>query len=110
MNKLRNRVQLIGNVKEDPKVESLGNEDILVRFEISTPHTYRNSKNERITNMQWHNIVATNVNAQFIQKYVKKGNELAIDGKLVHRSFEDEEGIKRYITEVIVTDFLKLGS
>ena len=110
MNKLRNKVQLIGNLGADPIIKSFDNNKSQARFSIATSETYKDKSGEKITDTQWHNVVAWDHHAKMIEQFVKKGNEIAIEGKLVHRSFEDKEGITRYITEIIVNDILMLGS
>ncbi|GAA4277505.1 single-stranded DNA-binding protein [Aquimarina mytili] len=110
MSTLRNRVQLIGNVGQDPEIKNLENNKKVANFSIATNETYTNDKGERVTKALWHNIVAWNKTAEIIEKYVQKGKEVAIDGKLVSRSYEDAEKKKRYITEVVCNEILLLGS
>jgi len=109
MSNLRNRVQLIGNAGNDPEVQTLESGRKLAKFSIATNDSYRNDKGERITNTEWHNIVAWGKTAEIIGEYVTKGKEVAIDGKLTTRSWEDGDGNKRYITEVICNEILLLG-
>ena len=110
MNTLRNKVQLIGNLGNDPEVISLESGKKLAKFSIATNETYKNAKGEKITDTQWHNVVAWNKTAEIIENYVTKGNEIAIEGKLTSRSYEDKEGNKRYITEVVCSEVLLLGN
>ena len=110
MNNLRNKVQLIGNLGSDPEVKSLGNNKMLARMSIATSYVYKDTNGKKVTNTQWHNVIAWDHNARIIEQFVKKGNEIALEGKLTHRSFEDKEGITRYITEVVVNEILMLGS
>ena len=110
MNALKNRVQLIGNLGTDPEVITLESGKKLAKFSIATNETYKNAKGEKVTDTQWHNIVAWNKTAEIIEKYVNKGNEIMVEGKLTSRSYETKEGEKRYITEVVCNELLMLGN
>ncbi|AZJ34706.1 single-stranded DNA-binding protein [Tenacibaculum singaporense] len=110
MNALKNRVQLIGNLGNTPEIITLESGKKLAKFAIATNETYKNSQGEKITDTQWHNVVAWNKTAEIIEKYLEKGKEVMIEGKLTSRSFEDKEGNKRYITEVICNELLMLGN
>ena len=109
MNTLRNKVQLIGNLGNDPEVITLDSGKKLAKFSIATNDNYRNAKGEKVTDTQWHHVVAWNKTAEIIEKYVVKGNEIAIEGKLTSRSYEDKNGDKKYITEVVCNELLMLG-
>lgn len=109
MNTLRNKVQLIGNLGNDPEVITLESGKKLAKFAIATNESYKNSNGEKVTDTQWHNIVAWGKTADIIEKYVAKGKEVAIEGKLTSRSYETKEGEKRYITEVVCNELLMLG-
>ena len=110
MNTLRNKVQLIGNLGNDPEIIALDSGKKLAKFSIATNDNYRNSKGEKITDTQWHNVIAWNKTAELIEKYVVKGQEIAIEGKLTSRSYEDQNGDKKYITEVVCSELLLLAS
>ena len=109
MNTLRNKVQLIGNLGNDPEIINLESGKTLAKFAIATNESYKNAQGEKVTDTQWHNIVAWGKTAEIIEKYVGKGKEVAIEGKLTTRSWEDKEGMKRYITEVVCSELLMLG-
>lgn len=109
MNTLRNKVQLIGNLGQNPEVKELSGGKKVAKFSLATNETYRNKAGEKVTDTQWHNLVAWGKTAEIIQKYLKKGSEVAIEGKLLSRSWTDKEGNKRYTTEVQVSDLLMLG-
>ena len=109
MNTLRNKVQLIGNLGNDPEIINLESGKMLAKFSIATNESYKNAKGEKVTDTQWHNIVAWGKTAEIIEKYVTKGKEVAIEGKLISRSYETKEGEKRYITEVVCNEILMLG-
>lgn len=107
---LRNKVQLIGNLGNDPEILILDSGKKLAKFSIATNETYKNAQGEKVTDTQWHNVVAWNKTADIIEQYVTKGREIAIEGKLTSRSYDDAEGIKRYVTEVVCNELLLLGS
>ena len=109
MNTLKNKVQLIGNLGQDPEITNFESGKILAKFPIATNDSYKNAQGEKITDTQWHNVVAWGKTAQIIEKFVTKGKEVAIEGKLTSRSWEDKDGIKRYITEVVCNELLMLG-
>lgn len=109
MNSLRNKVQLIGNLGNNPEIINLDSGKKLAKFSIATNETYKNAQGEKVTDTQWHNLVAWNKTAEIIEQYVTKGKEVAIDGKLTSRSYEDKQGVKKYITEIVVNELLMLG-
>ena len=110
MSTLRNKVQLIGNLGNDPEIINLDGGKKLAKFSIATNESYKNQKGEKITDTQWHNIVAWGKTAEIIENYVTKGKEVAVEGKLTSRSYDDKEGNKRYITEVVCNELVMLGS
>jgi single-strand DNA-binding protein len=107
MKSLRNSVQLIGRLGKDPEVKSF-NEKKKAWFSIATTDNYKNQKGEKVEDTQWHNVVIWGKLAGVAEKYLKKGNEVAIEGKLVHRVFETN-GEKRFFTEINVNDLVLLG-
>ena len=109
MNTLRNKVQLIGNLGNDPEIVNLESGKKLAKFSIATNESYKNAKGEKVVDTQWHNIVAWGKTADIIEKYVNKGKEVAIEGKLTTRSYDTKDGEKRYITEVVCNELLMLG-
>lgn len=109
MNALRNKVQLIGNVGNDPEIRNLEGGKKVANLTIATNESYRNDKGEKVEQTEWHRVVAWGKTAEIIEKYVTKGKEIAIEGKLTHRSYEDKNGEKRYVSEVVVSDVLLLG-
>ena len=108
MKSLRNSVHLIGRLGKDPEVKTF-NEKKKASFSIATSDTYKNQKGEKVEDTQWHNVVVWGKLAGVAEKYLKKGNEVAIEGKLVHRVFETN-GEKRFFTEISVNDLVMLGS
>ena len=110
MSTLKNKVQLIGNIGNTPEIKNLENGKTVANFSMATNDSYKNAKGEKVQDTQWHNIVAWNKTAEIIEKYAGKGKELAIVGKLSSRSYENKDGAKRYVTEIIATEVLLLGS
>lgn len=110
MSTLRNRVQLIGNVGNDPEVKTFDGGKKVANLTIATNESYRNDKGEKVEQTEWHRVVAWGKTAEIIEKYVSKGKEIAVDGKLTHRSYDDKNGEKRYITEVVVSEITLLGN
>ena len=109
MNTLRNSVRLVGNLGMDPEVKSFENNRKLAKITIATNEIYKNDKGEKITDTQWHNLVMWGTQAKLAEDFLKKGDEIAIEGKLASRSYVDKDGNKRYVTEVVVNEFLKTG-
>jgi len=109
MSTLKNKVQLIGHVGNDPEIKSFDGGKKLAKLSIATNESYKNEKGEKVEETQWHNLVAWGKTADIIEKYVVKGKEIAIEGKLAHRSYEDKNGEKRYVTEVVIDELLMLG-
>ncbi|MDX1830065.1 MAG: single-stranded DNA-binding protein [Lutibacter sp.] len=109
MNTLRNKVQLIGHLGNNPEIITLENGTKLAKFSLATNDSYKNAQGEKVTNTEWHNLVAWNKTAEIIEQYLEKGREIAIEGKLTNRSYETKEGEKRYVTEVVISELLMLG-
>ena len=109
MNNLRNKVQLIGNLGMNPEIITLDSGKKLAKFSLATNESYKNTKGEKVNDTQWHNLIAWGKTADIIDKYLKKGNEVAVEGKLTNRSYDDKDGNKRYITEIVVNELLMLG-
>lgn len=110
MQNLRNRVQLIGRLGQDPEVRTLTSGKKLTTFSVATSDSYRNSEGEKIEDTQWHNIVAWGKVGEIAGEYLAKGQEVALEGKLTHRSYENAEGEKRYVTEINLNELLMIGS
>ncbi len=106
---LKNKVQLIGNLGNAPEVKTLESGKKMARFSVATSENYRNAKGEKVTETQWHNLVAWGKVAEIAEKYLAKGKEVAIEGKLISRSYNDKDGNKKYITEIQVNELLLLG-
>ena len=109
MSTLRNSVRLVGNLGMDPEVKSFDNNRKLAKLSLATNETYKNDKGEKITDTQWHSLVVWGAQAKFAEDFLKKGDEIAVEGKLSSRSYVDKDGNKKYTTEIVVNEFLKLG-
>ena len=105
MNTLTNKVHLIGNLGFDPEVREIAKGRKVARISVATNDSYRNAAGERITDTQWHTVVAWGTTAEAVERLLRKGSPIALEGRLVHRSYETKEGVKRYITEVVLNDF-----
>lgn len=110
MSTLRNSVQLIGNLGNDPEIVNLESGRKLAKFSLATNETYKNQQGEKVTETQWHNLVVWGKTAEIAEKYLAKGREVAVNGKLTYRNYEDKNGVKRYITEIVVNDLQLLGA
>lgn len=110
MNALKNKVQLIGNLGNAPEVRNTESGKKLVRFSIATSETYRNAKGEKVKETQWHNLIAWGKVAEIAEKFLTKGTEVAIEGKLMNNNYTDKDGNKKYSTEIQVHELLLLGS
>lgn len=106
---LKNKVQLIGNLGNNPEVKTLDGGKKVARFSVATNESYRNIKGEKVTETQWHTLVAWGKVADIAEKFLQKGSEVAIEGKLINRSYNDKDGNKKYITEVQVNEILMFG-
>ena len=106
---LKNKVQLIGNLGNAPEVRETEGGKKLVRFSVATNEQYKNAKGEKVTETQWHNLIAWGKVAEIAEQYLSKGTEVAIEGKLVNRNYMDKEGNKKYITEIVVSELLMLS-
>lgn len=105
---LRNKVTLIGRTGKE--VETLNFENgSVAKVSLATSDFYTNGKGDKVEETQWHNLVAFGKTAEIMQKYVDKGNEIAVEGKITYRNYEDKEGQKRFITEIRVEEIVLLG-
>ncbi len=108
MNAVKNKVQLIGNLGQDPEVKLIADDKKMALLNVATNENYRNAKGEKVSETQWHNVVAWGKLAEIAEKYLVKGTEVVIEGKLVNRTYTDKQGIKRNITEVHANELLIL--
>ncbi|NJB38133.1 MULTISPECIES: single-stranded DNA-binding protein [Flavobacteriaceae] len=109
MSSIKNKVQLIGNLGGDPEIVNMEGGSKLAKFTIATNEKWKDANGEKQEETQWHNIVAWGKTAEIVENYLVKGKEVAIEGKLTHRSYENDKGEKRYVTEVRANEILMLG-
>ena len=105
---MKNRVQLIGHVGQDPEIKQLESGRV-ANFTIATNDSYTNAKGEKVEQTEWHRVSAWGKTVDIIEQLLKKGSHVAIEGKLTHRSYDDKDGNKRYITEVIANELVFLN-
>jgi len=110
MNILKNSVHLFGHAGKDAELTILDGGKQVAKVSLATNEVYKNAKGEKVTNTQWHNLVAWGKRAENLHQLVKKGSELAISGRIVYKSFKDKEGVKRTVTEIVVNEFVLIGS
>lgn len=104
MSSLANRVTLIGNLGQDPETKTTESGKKLVHFTLATKEGFKNAEGQRINETTWHNIIAWNGLADIAGKYLKKGNEVAVEGRIVYRTYEDKKGVTKYTTEIVLSD------
>ena len=104
-----NKAILLGNLGKDPEVRRLDDGRAVANFSIATSETYKNKAGERVTNTEWHNVVLWSPLAEIAESYLKKGSQVYIEGKISNRSYEDKDGIKKYVSEVVGRDITLLG-
>jgi single-strand DNA-binding protein len=109
MNKLNNQVRLMGNLGFDPEVREIAKGRKVARISVATNEVYMNAEGERVSDTQWHTVVAWGRMAEQVQRFLQKGSPIALEGRLVHRSYQSKDGIKRFITEIVLSDFKLLG-
>mgnify|MGYP000937291391 CR=1 FL=1 len=109
MNALKNKVQLIGYLGNAPEVKTLESGKKVASFNVATNESYQNAKGEKVTETQWHRVVAWGKVADIAAKYLDKGKEVAIEGKLVNRSYNDKDGNKKQVTEIYANELLLLS-
>ena len=104
-----NKVILLGNLGKDPEVRRLDDGRGGANFSLATSETYKNKAGEKVTNTEWHNIVLWSPLADIAENYLKKGSQVYIEGKISNRSYEDKDGVKKYISEVVGREITLLG-
>src|SRR5690606_34284886 len=106
---MKNSVQLIGHVGQEPEIKNLEGGKKLANISIATNEVYYKENGDKVEQTQWHRVTAWGKTADIIERFVTKGKEIAIEGKLTHRSYDDKDGNKRYVTEVIANEILLIG-
>lgn len=105
-----NKVILLGNLGKDPEVRHLENGRAVANFSLATSEVYKNKNGEKVTTTEWHNIVMWSPLAEIAEKYLKKGNQVYLDGKIQTRTYDDKDGNRKYMTEIVVQNLNMLGS
>lgn len=108
-NTLRNRVQLIGNLGTAPEIKTLEGGKKMAKLVLATNETYKNQKGDKVTETTWHNLTVWGAQAEIAEKYLEKGMEIAVDGKLQNNNYTDKDGVKRYVINIVVNDFVMLS-
>ncbi len=109
MNALRNKVQLIGRLGQEPEITTFPDGNKIAKFSMATDDSYKDKNGQKVERAYWHNIVVRGGLVNVVESYVQKGQEIAIEGKITNRSWEDKSGNKRYITEILCNELLMLG-
>jgi len=104
-----NKAILVGNVGNDPQVRYLEGGTAVAKFSLATTEKYRNKAGELVSQTEWHNVVAWRHLAELAEKYITKGRQLYIEGKITNRSWDDKDGNKRYTTEIVANSIQMLG-
>lgn len=104
---MRNKVELIGRLGKDPEIRNLDNGKMVANFSMATTEKWKNERGEKVEKTEWHNIVCWGKLCEILQKYVKKGDLLFVEGKLTTRMWE-KDGVKHYVTEVLIDGLLLL--
>jgi len=103
-----NKVTLIGNVGKDPEVTTFENNVKVARFTLATTETYKDDKGEKHADTEWHQIVFWRNMAEIAEKFIQKGSLVYIEGKIKTRNYDDKEGNKKYVTEIIGDELILL--
>lgn len=109
MNAIRNKVQLVGRLGQDPEILKFDDGNKMAKFSMAIDDSYKDKNGQKIERTYWHNVVVNGGLVKIVEEYVTKGKEIAVSGKLVNRSWDDKEGVKRYSTEVVCDELLLLG-
>ncbi|HZK97681.1 MAG TPA: single-stranded DNA-binding protein [Prolixibacteraceae bacterium] len=108
MTALKNSVRLIGHLGDNPKMRKLDSEKSVANFSVATNESYRDNNGNKMSETTWHKLVAWGKQAEVAEKYLKKGTEVAIEGKLTNHSYEDKNGETHYVSEIVVNEILVL--
>jgi single-strand DNA-binding protein len=110
MSSLKNRAILIGRLGRDPETKTIENGKKVTHFTLATDDSFKNAEGQKVSEATWHNITAWNGLADVADRFLKKGREVAVEGRIVYRSYEDKKGVMKYITEIVLDDLVLLGS
>ncbi|MEY8869492.1 MULTISPECIES: single-stranded DNA-binding protein [Flavobacteriaceae] len=109
MNTLRNKVQLIGRLGQDPEIVNFDDGNKIAKFSLATDDSYKDKNGNKVERAYWHNIIVRGGLVKVVENYISKGQEIAVEGKLTNRSWEDKEGKKHYTTEIVCNELLMLS-
>mgnify|MGYP003151330945 CR=1 FL=1 len=109
MNALRNKVQLIGRLGQNPEIVTFKDGNKMAKFSMATDDSYKDKTGNKVERAYWHNIIVRGGLVSIVENYINKGQEIAIEGKLTNRSWEDKDGKKNYTTEILVKELLILN-
>lgn len=105
-----NKAILVGNLGKDPEIRTIDSGRKVAQFPLATTETYKDKNGQRVDQTEWHNVVFWGAIADVIEKYLKKGSQIYVEGRIRTRSYEDKEGVKKYITEIMGDKMTMLGS
>lgn len=109
MNNLKNKVQLIGRLGQNPEIKYLEGGKKLAVFSIATNDPYKNKKGETVDQTTWHKVVAWGNTASILEKYVTKGQQILVNGKLQNKTYDDKNGVTHYVTEIMANEIQMFG-
>lgn len=109
MGNLRNSVRLVGHLGADPEIKVINEHKKLAKVIMATNDSHKNDKGEKIEETQWHNLIMWDGLANIAETYLRKGAEVSVEGKLTTRHYSDNDGVKKYVTEIVVSELLMLG-
>jgi single-strand DNA-binding protein len=104
-----NKVILLGKLGKDPEVRTISSGKKVANFSLATNETRKDKNGDKITETEWHNIVVWGTAAETVEKYLKKGSQIFIEGKIKYKSYDDKDGNKKYITEIQSEKFQFVG-
>jgi single-strand DNA-binding protein len=108
MNSLKNKVQLIGRLGSNPEMKTMENGNKLAKMNLATNDVYTNNRGERVEDTEWHQVVAWGKTAEIAEKYLQKGSEVMVEGKLTYREYTAKDGSKRMVTEIVVSSLMMM--
>ncbi len=109
MYKVKNKVQLIGRAGNHPEIKETATGKKYLRLSVATNEKYKNAGGEDVEETQWHQVVAWGKLAELMADLVEKGQEVLVSGKIKYRQYEDAQGVRRYTTDIVADEFLKLS-
>jgi single-strand DNA-binding protein len=110
MNSLKNKVILVGRLGQNPETKTIDGGKKVTHFTLATDDSYKNAEGQKISEATWHNITAWNGLEDIADRFLKKGNQVAVEGRIVYRSYEDKKGVTKNVTDIVLSDLVLLGS